>query len=1709
MSTREHDAQLKQHEQVRERVLSVALLLVVLAVGAALRFTGLDWDEGVLLHPDERFLAWVAADLEPVDSLAEYFDTTTSTLNPNNVGPPHSFFVYGTVPVFLGHLAGELTGMSSLYTIYMPGRVLSAVADLLTVVFVFLTARRLFDWRAGVLASALYAFAALPVQLSHFFAVDTFTTMFAMGAFWFAARTMFRHRWLDYPLFGLMLGLAMASKLSIAPLAVVLIVAIGIRVSRELVREKAGDAPIWPAIVRGAVGLVIAGIVTVLVFRVGQPYAFLPPGSGVPLDAEQLGPVMTLASRLGEPLGFRPNPDWLRQMREVQIQVSGGADIPPNHQWAHRAPFLFAWQNMVRVGLGWPLGLFAWLAFFWALWEIARGNPGWRRLVLPMLWTSLLFSWQSTAWVKTMRYFLPVYPTLMMLAGWALVTLRDRVTGLVVERQGPRWHWSRVTALGLAGLVLLSALAWSFAVTRIYTRPHTRIAASRWIVENVPGDITLFFETADGPRQLQLGLRNDWPVFDPAQGNDPTQPYLAYSYLAQSSTYLLPVNLPFDGTLVGMRLNHVVDPFARNETHTLRVRLVEVTQADEVVLAEAELADTFEAGEDMRGDSYTLPLAAEGMREGGFYRLELTTSDAGALVLAGATVATEGQWDDAVPLPVPGYDIWGSLYQPLEFNMAWEDLPEKRLRMQYILDNADYITISSNRFYDSLRRIPERWPMSLAYYEALFSGELGFELVADFTSPPTLGPITFNDLSAEEAWTVYDHPRVMVWRKTEAYSPARTAEILNSANIEEAAHYLIARDARERPRDLPLPEPRHPDRPVLTSSGAQTGSGGSAAPRWNLFASAQPLGVVAWWLAIGAVGWLAFPALWALLPGLPDRGYPLARVVGLLFAAWLAWLLASVNALPWARGTMLLALAALAAGSLALIGPRREAFAAWLRENRRHLLIVEAGLATLFLLFVLIRLGNPDLWHPAYGGEKPMDLAYLNAVLRSESFPPYDPWFAGETINYYYFGFVIVGLPLKLLGVPTTVGYNLVLPTLFALTGGAAFSAAFNLVAPLDPRLDTPGWKPYVAGWQPYIAGGAAVLLAIILGNLDQIRTLLWGLAELAYGAPRWAFDLLPPLDEVWRGLRITLSEGRLLPVGVGEWYWNATRVIPVPIGSDGAATEVQPITEFPFFTFLYADLHAHMIAMPLTLTALGWAIGTVRGARLADGLRPLRVLLAGFMGALVVGALRPTNTWDYPTYLALAAAAIAVAVLVWRDDEAALPALAIGGLGAILGGGAGFALAAGTPTALPIAGGGAALGLLLGYGVGLAVTRAEGSMLTHWLSLLIAGGLIALFAGATALLYLPYIQTYRLGYDQILPWEGSRTPLWAYLDIHGLFLFIIASWLVLELWRWLGGRLNRRHTMLILLGGGALIALTAFAATRVTPVAAAALPLLAAALALFLRHGQAVQTRFVLVLLLAALSLTLLVEVVVLAGDLSRMNTVFKFYLQVWLLLAIVAGVSLAWLLPALRAGRGLLRAAWLLVLAGLVALAGLYTLTATRAKVADRWNPNAPVTLDGMAYMPTVEWAENGATFSLRGDYEAIRWLQTHVEGHPVMLEGLSWREYLWGNRVSVYTGLPSVIGWNWHQRQQRGWQQQDVWQRIADVNEIYNTTDLARAQELLRRYGVELIVVGELERAYYDPAGLAKFEAMAADGLLDLAYEGEGTAIYRVREAQSAES
>ena len=110
---------------------------------------------------------------------------------------------------------------------------------------------------------------------------------------------------------------------------------------------------------------------------------------------------------------------------------------------------------------------------------------------------------------------------------------------------------------------------------------------------------------------------------------------------------------------------------------------------------------------------------------------------------------------------------------------------------------------------------------------------------------------------------------------------------------------------------------------------------------------------------------------------------------------------------------------------------------------------------------MLIRIGNPDLWHPSKGGERPMDFSYFNAVLKSTIFPPYDPWFAGGYINYYYYGYVLVGTPVKLLGIVPSIAYNFILPTLFALVGIGAFSIGYNFV---ESRKRSPATEGSVEG---------------------------------------------------------------------------------------------------------------------------------------------------------------------------------------------------------------------------------------------------------------------------------------------------------------------------------------------------------------------------------------------------------------------------------------------------------------------------------------------------------------------------------------------------------------------------------------------------------------------------------------------------------------------
>ena len=291
-------------------------------------------------------------------------------------------------------------------------------------------------------------------------------------------------------------------------------------------------------------------------------------------------------------------------------------------------------------------------------------------------------------------------------------------------------------------------------------------------------------------------------------------------------------------------------------------------------------------------------------------------------------------------------------------------------------------------------------------------------------------------------------------------------------------------------------------------------------------------------------------------------------------------------------------------------------------------------------------------------------------------------------------------------------------------------------------------------------------------------------------------------------------------------------------------------------------------------------------------------------------------------------------------------------------------------------------------------------------------------------------------------------------------------------------------------------------------------LPLAAWAGILLLRPGMPDIKRLVLFWVGTGLLITLVVEVVVVRGDIGRMNTVFKFYLQVWALFALSAAAALGWLLEPVRRWLPGWRIFWRVAFSFLVFSAALFTLYGSMGKIKDRWVPTAPHTLDGMAYMPFATYFEDypnvsestpadqkGVKMDLSQDYRAIRWMQENVQGSPVIVEANLRNLYRWYSRFTIYTGLPGVVGWQWHEQQQRALNPPDwVTKRITDVDLFYNTGNTDVIKQFLNLYQVRYVVVGQLERVTYPGVGLDKFPEF--NGILwNEVYRDANTVIYEV--------
>ncbi|HID85469.1 MAG TPA: phospholipid carrier-dependent glycosyltransferase, partial [Anaerolineales bacterium] len=1161
-------------------LLADILLVLILLLGAYLRFVGINWDEDQHLHPDERFLTMVESAIEPVHSLGEYFDTARSSLNPANKG--FGFFVYGTLPIFIVRYVADALGKTGYGEVHLVGRQLSALADVLLVLLVYWVGKRLYGRKVGLLAAAFSALAVMQIQQSHFFTVDNFFNLFTFAAVAVAVHISLDERPLRrltprFLAFGLAYGAAMAAKISAFPVAVLLPVALLVRWARLSPAQRREEGLL------GASLLALAGGLSLLAFRVFQPYAFRGPHFW----------------------NFGLNPQWLNNLRELKAQASGHADFPPAMQWARR-PVWFAVQNLVLWGLGLPLGLSALAALVGMGFRLRRGD--WTRHTVLWAWTALYLVWQSLIWNPTMRYLLPVYPGLAVLAAWGWVRLAET----------RRRAWGRTLAwAGALGVVALTFL-WAWGFSRIYPRPHPRIAASRWIYTHIPGPFTLTIQTPDGSTAQ--------PVRAEDRCIKPDEP-LEILFVARTS-----------GTVTHIRIFRLVGPDTGGEPLTLSVELAPMDGA------EPQRAGRAQGDFALTGEEHPVPVDAllpldqrVYLEEGQTYRLTVRVNR-GAVKVQGAFIANETSWDDGLPLRVDGYDGFGGIYQGLNFEMYWDDNEDKRQRFYDILNQADVLLITSSRQWGSLPRLPERFPLVSAYYRHLlgcsagmsietcyniaqvgtFAGDLGYDLVAVFQNAPGFCPrpspwaagggpggrvegaalaplslrdacLTVNDQFAEEAFTVYDHPKVFVFRKRADYDPAQVRAVLGAVDLRYVVHVLPG-EAPPHPANLLLP----PDR--LTQQQA----GGT----WrDLFPPQSPLNrwpglaAVAWYAFIALLGWLAVPLMRPAFRALGDGGYPLARLAGMLLFAYGAWLLGSAG-IPVGRGTLLGVLGILLLASGAAAWRQRKDLGAWFRQRKGDIFRVEVLFLAFFLLDLFIRWMNPDLWHPWKGGEKPMDFAYFNAVLRSSTFPPYDPWFAGGYINYYYWGFVLVGMLVKLLGIRPEVAYNLILPTLFAgvalgayavarylyLAGGEALSgraSTTGLSPSAQPQKASPGSRVLSGGRGPeskdalsggrspkskgFAVGLAGAVGMALLGNLGTVRMIFHGLARLA--SPTGSLEgvsLFHQLGWAALGLVQVLFQHAHLPYGIGDWYWIPSRAISAP-------GDVEPITEFPFFTFLYA----------------------------------------------------------------------------------------------------------------------------------------------------------------------------------------------------------------------------------------------------------------------------------------------------------------------------------------------------------------------------------------------------------------------------------------------------------------------------------------------------------------------------------------------------------
>jgi len=1021
----------------------------------------------------------------------------------------------------------------------------------------------------------------------------------------------------------------------------------------------------------------------------------------------------------------------------------------------------------------------------------------------------------------------------------------------------------------------------------------------------------------------------------------------------------------------------------------------------------------------------------------------------------GSTLIAE-YWDDSLPRALaysfsPSAFGYGAVVLDL-----YRDLPPVRASEALYkgIDRADFIVQSSTRVEAAVRAAPWRYRVQERFYDQLVRGRLGFEAVANFARPAAIFGFPFDDREADETFINYDHPQVAIYERTGPLSRSVYDDAMSWATHQP---WFPVRAAPERTLLL--------DGPVGENPSVNDA-------RWSEGLSSSTIGAISVWvLLLLALSLVGIPIARLAFRSFPDGGWGLARTLGLVVAAYPVWLGASLHLFRFRAVWVVVALVIVAAAGWLLIRKEQEINAS--TPKSRAWFSAEAVFWIVFGLFLAFRLTLPDGWHPIWGGEKPMEFALINAVGRSAYFPPYDPWYADGYVNYYYYGFYLMSFLIKATGIPAEYAFNLALPTAMGMLASGGFSVGAALT-----RSVTRSSRPAIAG------GWAAAIALCIMGNLSAVRGFL--------SRPPGPFD--PFIF----------------------WTWNGSRAVE------------NAITEFPYFTGLYADLHAHVVALPLTVVLIALALVTATsdlGSSLQKGFRIQRdaavriVLFALFLGTLIA-----TNAWDVPVYVMLSLTAVVMAMRRIAPVKRRVVVITMCGATMVIGGWVLF---------LPFH------QHFVPLFSQIAFVRDPTDLLqflTHF------GGLVAISAIGLTTLFLspgirsgtmppwPLLATFAAAVDVFL--EATSNQGYGRLLGAALICLALAGPPLIAAWIRSSPAVGNAHAV-GLMSKGAIIAASAgvvFCIFSNRSVLGLVIGLGTAAGVgwLILRREP---DRFLCLLLAAAFFTAAGVEIVVIADDLIgtaayRMNTVFKFYNQVWVLLSLAAAALTMLMVKKMLVRRRITHASenggnhrltWsrLGVAISAVVLVGslFYPALATAPRLAQAFNPGTmPGTLNALGWMqegtvPVVDGV-GGDQIRYRGDAAAIAWLQKNISGTPVVAEASIGPYRCNGSRISSATGLPTIIGWERHEQQQR--YPELLPERVQDVRTLYTTPDVGEKLSILYKYNVEFVVVGDIERLYPiasnecsptgSSAGIAAFESMVGDSL-EVAFSEAGATIYQV--------